>query len=55
MRTPLATTSLVETVVTLSAAALMTIAGLVMFDDTVPSTAGAATVAARAPASGPAG
>jgi hypothetical protein len=46
MRSGLASGSLVETVVTLAAAALMTFAGLVMVEDIVTANAGA-SVAAR--------
>ena len=47
--------SVVETVVTLVAAAMMTVAGLAMIEDLVPATAGAATLAACPASSGPAG
>ena len=55
MRTQLAAASVVETVVTLAAAAMMTLAGFAMFDDAVPSTDVAAALAARAATSRPAG
>ena len=46
---------MVETVVTLVAAGMMTVAGLAMVDDLVPATAGAATLAACSASPGPAG
>lgn len=55
MRAELASGSLVETVVTLAAAALMTLAGLAMIEDLVPVDVAAAAVAARAGVPGPAG
>jgi len=55
MRTQLAASSVVETVVTLAAAAMMTLAGFAMVDDAVPSTAVAAALAAHAATPRPAG
>ena len=46
MRTQLTTGSAVESVVTLAAAAMMTLAAFAMTDDVVPSNGGPATIAA---------
>jgi hypothetical protein len=55
MRTEFASGSLVESIVTLAAAALMTIAGLAMVQDLVPVHADAATIAACTSVPAPAG
>jgi hypothetical protein len=55
MRTQLTAGSAVESIVTLAAAAMMTLAAFATIDDVVPSNAAAATLAACKAGPGPTG